>query len=89
MIFVWDVERCLGELSELEYEVVARVVLRNTEVDRTAQEMQCHRASVFRVLPEALDKLTKKFLRKGILCRSKIAPKSCQGANEGVFDLSS
>lgn len=89
VIFVWDVERCLGELSELEYEVVARVILRNTEPDRVAQEMRCSRRSVFYTLPETLDKLSKKFLRKGILCRSKINPKSCQGANSGVFDPSS
>ena len=34
VIFVWDIERCLGELSEFEYEVVARVILRKGTIWR-------------------------------------------------------
>jgi len=89
VIFVFDVERCLGELSEYEYEVIARVILRGENPGRAAYEMHCTSRSVYRALPEALDKLSKKFLRRGILCRSKISPKSCQGGKNGVFDLSS
>ena len=89
VIFVFDIERCLGELGEYEYEVVARVVLRGETPVRAAYEMHCTSRSVYRVLPEALDKLSKKFVRRGILSRSKISPKSCQGAKNGVFDSSS
>lgn len=88
-IFVFDIERCLGELDECEYEVVARVVLRGEAPAKAAYEMHCTPRSVYRMLPEALDKLSKKFLRRGILSRSKISPKSCQGGKNGVFDLSS
>jgi hypothetical protein len=79
VIFVFDVERCLGELGEYEYEVIARVILRGENPDRAAYEMHCTSRSVYRTLPEALDKLSKKLLRRDILCRSKISPKSCQG----------
>jgi hypothetical protein len=89
VIFVFDVERCLGELGEYEYEVIARVILRGENPDRAAYEMHCASRSVYRTLPEALDKLSKKFLRRGILSRSTISPKSCQGGKNGVFDLSS
>src|SRR5450432_345861 len=78
VIFVFDIERCLGELSELEYEIVARVILRGENPNRAAHEMHCTSRSVYRSLPEALDKLSKKFLRRGILCRSKVSPKACQ-----------
>jgi DNA-directed RNA polymerase specialized sigma24 family protein len=89
VIFVFDIERCLGELGEHEYEVIARVILRGENPDRAAHEMHCTSRSVYRTLPEALDKLSKKLLRRGILSRSEISPKSCQGGKNGVFDLSS
>ena len=89
VIFVFDIERCLGELDEYEYEVIARVILRGETPDRAAHEMHCTSRSVYRTLPEALDKLSKKLLRRRILCRSEISPKSCQGGKNGVFDLSS
>jgi len=89
VIFVFDIERCLGELGEHEYEVIARVILRGEDPDRAAHEMHCTSRSVYRTLPEALDKLSKKLLRRGILCRTEISPKACQGGKNGVFDLSS
>ena len=89
VIFVFDIERCLGELGEYEYEVIARVILRGENPDRAADEMHCTSRSVYRTLPGALDKLSKKLLRKGILRRSEISPKSCQGGKNGVFDLGS
>jgi len=89
VIFVFDVERCLGELSAYEYEVIARIVLRGESPERAAREIQCTERSVFRCIPDALDKLTKKFLRKALLSRSDVSPKSCQGGKNGFFDVSS
>ena len=89
VIFVFDVERCLGELDKYEYEVLARVILRGEHPEQAAREIHCTSRSVYRTLPETLDKLTKKFLRREILSRSKISPKSCQGVKNGIFEVSS
>ena len=89
VIFVFDVERCLGELDKYEYEVLARVILRGEHSEQAAREIHCTSRSVYRTLPETLDKLTKKFLRREILSRSKISPKSCQGVKNGIFEVSS
>ena len=89
VIFVFDVERCLGELSEHEYEIVARVVLRGEEPEQTARRMQCSRTYAYRLLSDVLDRLTEFFLQRGILARSDLRPKSCQEVENGVFPVSS
>ena len=89
VIFVFDVERCLGELSEHEYEVVARIVLRGEEPEQSAHRMQCSRSYAYRLLSDVLDHLTEIFLQRGILARSDLRPKSCQEVENGVFPVSS
>ena len=89
VIFVFDVERCLGELHERAYEVVARIVLREETVDQAAREFQCGCSYVYRLLEETLDTLSTKFLWRGLLDRSRVSPKPCQGGESGLFCVSS
>ncbi len=87
-IFVFDVERCLRELDGFSQEIITRVVLQGYTPEATARILQCGWRTVYRKLPEALDEMTKNLLQRGILARSKISPKSCQGGKNGVFPTS-
>jgi len=89
VIFVYDVELCLGKLDGHSYEIVARVIFRGDDLDQAARDMHYSRPHGYRLLITALDKLTQTFLRKGILDYSEVSPKSCQGGKNGVFSASS
>jgi len=64
----------------------AYVIVRRPE--DVARDLHCAPRTVYRCLPEALDELSKKFLRRGILSPSIISPKSCQEGKNGVFTAS-
>jgi hypothetical protein len=67
VIFVHDVERCLGKLDRLGQQVIARVILQGFSYDESSRLMGCCRRTVQRRLPDALDQLSEIFLKVGIL----------------------
>jgi len=92
VIFVFDVDLSLRELDQFSLELITRVVLQEYSPEATARSLQCSVKSVLRKVSEALDDLSKVFLRRGILGRSVACStpraKSCQEGKNGVFLVS-
>ena len=92
VIFVFDVDLSLKELDKFSLELITRVILQEYSPEATARSLQCSVKSVLRKVGEALDDLSKVFLRRGILARSSgcstVRPKSCQEGKNGVFPVS-
>jgi predicted DNA-binding protein (UPF0251 family) len=86
VIFVQDVERCLEKLDDFSRALVARIVFQDYTWDETAALLGCHRATVWRQFPRALDQLSEIFLAVGLLQflpPAENRPKTCQeGKNE-------
>lgn len=89
VIFVHDMERCLGRLDEFAREVLARVVLQEYEHEEAARMFGCTRMTVHRKLIEALDQLSEILLEMELLdSLSPVTERSCQGGKEDDFRLS-
>lgn len=67
VIFVLDVERCLGKLGALERQLLSRIVLQSYTQAETAVLLGMSPRSVYSKFVLALDKLTEHLLRSGIL----------------------
>jgi predicted DNA-binding protein (UPF0251 family) len=67
VIFVHDMEICLGRLDELSRQVLARIVLQEYEHEEAAQVIGCARMTIHRRLLEALDKMSNILLAAGLL----------------------
>jgi DNA-directed RNA polymerase specialized sigma24 family protein len=89
VIFVHDVERSLEELNEFEKKLIAKIVLQQFSKEEAGRLLGCGYRTVERLFPEALDRVSQIFLKRGILtglpgtkCE---VPKSCQGGKIGRF----
>ncbi|MFY9740931.1 MAG: hypothetical protein WA252_03090 [Candidatus Sulfotelmatobacter sp.] len=69
VIFLHDMEGCLGRLKGFDRQIVARVVLQEYDHDAAARILQCDRKTIERRLPELIDTLTEAFLRAELLER--------------------
>ncbi len=67
VIFVLDVERCLGKLGALERQILSRVVLQEYTQPETAVLLGMSPRSISTKLGLALDDLTAELLRTGLL----------------------
>ncbi|MGA9670837.1 MAG: sigma factor-like helix-turn-helix DNA-binding protein [Terracidiphilus sp.] len=67
VIFVLDVERCLGQLGSLDRQILSRVVLQEYTQAETATLLGMGVRTVSYKLPEAIDRLTEKLLESGLL----------------------
>jgi len=67
LIFVLDVERCLGRLNALEREVLSRIVLQSYTQEETAALLGTSLRTVSSRLHEALDRLTELLLEAELL----------------------
>lgn len=89
VIFVHDMETCLGKLDEFSRQVLGRVVLQEYDHWETARLLGCTRMTVHRKLLEALDKLSDILLGVDLLdALSSHAEKSCQEGEEADFFVS-
>jgi len=80
VIFVHDVETCLGKLDEFSRELIARHILQEHDLDATARLLGCGKRTVCRYAPIALDLLAEILLDVGLLERRfPVWEKSCQG----------
>jgi hypothetical protein len=67
VIFVYDVERCLTRLNPVERELVGRIALQEYTLAETAALTGMTIRTVVRRYEEALDRLTRVFLRLDLL----------------------
>jgi len=89
VIFVHDMETCLGRLDEFSRQVLARVILQEYEHEEAARIFGCTRMTVHRKLIEALDKLVDILRAADLLSPiSAGAEKSCQEGEEDDFFIS-
>jgi DNA-directed RNA polymerase specialized sigma24 family protein len=67
VIFVHDIERCIGRLDPFSQDLIGRIVFQGFSQEETARLTGCSRRTVVRRYPEALDQLSEIFLKVGIL----------------------
>jgi len=67
MIFVLDVETCLKRLGSLDREMLCRIVIQEHTQAETASLLGMSIRSISYKFPEALDRLTEKLLKTGLL----------------------
>lgn len=83
VIFVHDVERCLGLLRNSDLELIAMIVMQEHPHYEAAQMLRCTRRTIVRSYGEVLDRLSEIFLQREILRRlpkkKPAAAEACQG----------
>lgn len=67
MIFVLDVERCLNQLGPLDRLMLSRIVLQEYTQAEAATMLGMAVRTVAYKLPKAIDRLTEKLLKSGLL----------------------
>ena len=67
VIFVLDIEKCLGQLGRLDRDILARVVLQEYTQAETAVMLGMALRTISYKYPLALDRLTEKLLAAGLL----------------------
>jgi DNA-directed RNA polymerase specialized sigma24 family protein len=89
VIFVHDVERSLEELNEFEKKLIAKIVLQQFSKEEAGRLLGCGYRTIERLFPEALDRVSEIFLKRGILTglprTKREVPKSCQEGKNGPF----
>jgi DNA-directed RNA polymerase specialized sigma24 family protein len=69
VIFLHDIERCLGRLKGFDGQIIARIVLQEYDHEAAARILQCDRKTIERRLPELIDYLSEEFLRAELIDR--------------------
>jgi DNA-directed RNA polymerase specialized sigma24 family protein len=67
VIFVLDVEKCLNQLGSLDRLMLSRIVLQEYTQAEAASMLGMAVRSIAYKLPKALDRLTEKLLKSGLL----------------------
>ena len=89
VIFVHDMEKCLGKLDEFSRQLIARHILQEHDRWATAKLLHCNEKTVRRYTPVVLDVLSEILLEVGLLQRVEpVREKSCQGGETGPFAAS-
>lgn len=84
VIFVHDMETCLGKLDEFSRQLIARHILQEHDQASTARLLNCAERTVRACIPMVLDLLSDILLEVGLLERVEGNwPKSCQGGKTG------
>jgi len=92
VIFVHDVERCLGLLNHAEIELIGTVLMQQHPHYEAARTRRCTRRTIVRSYGDALDRLSEIFLDREILSRiPKKTPErseACQGGETSEVRIS-
>jgi hypothetical protein len=92
VIFVHDVERSLEKLGDFDKKLIAKIVLQEYSQEEAAHVIGCGRRHAVRCYPEALDRVTEIFLKRGLLSplpRTELErQKTCQGGQTDEFPVS-
>jgi hypothetical protein len=67
VIFVYDVERCIGRLDRFDQRLIARITLEEYSRDEAAVLLGCGRTTINRCYPRALDRLSRMLLDLGLM----------------------
>lgn len=67
VIFVHDIEICLGRLIEFSRQVIARYFLQEHDLPATAHLLDCNEKTIRRAIPMALDELIEILVEVGLL----------------------
>jgi hypothetical protein len=79
VIFVHDVDACLGELDSISKVLVARIVLEEYTQEEVGAMLNCCTKTIQREFTDALDRLSQIFLWKGLLrLQPRPRRKTCQ-----------
>jgi hypothetical protein len=93
VIFVHDVESCLGLLNYAEIELIAVIVMQENPHYEAARMRRCTRRTIVRSYGDALDRLSEIFLHREILSRipkkKPVAAEACQGGENDKTRISS
>jgi len=90
VIFVHDMEKCLGRLDEFSRQLIARHILQEHDRWATAKLLHCNEKTVRRYTPVVLDVLSEILLEVGLLERVEpVRENSCQGGKSDQSDASS
>lgn len=84
VIFVHDMETCLGKLDEFSRQLIARHILQEHDQAATARLLGCSERTVRTYVPIALDLLSEILLDLGLL--ERISPKREKSCQEGERD---
>jgi len=87
VIFVHDMETCLGKLDEFSRQLIARHILQEHDQAATARLLGCSERTVRTYVPIALDLLSEILLDLGLL--ERISPKREKSCQEGGSDENS
>ena len=89
VIFVHDMETCLGKLDEFSRELIARHVLQEHDQPATARLLGCSERTVRSYVPLAIDLLAEILLEVGLLeCLTQDISKPCQGGKPDLVSVS-
>ncbi|HSA92505.1 MAG TPA: hypothetical protein VLE48_05790 [Terriglobales bacterium] len=96
VIFVYDVERCLGRLDRFDQRLIARITLEEYSREEAAILLGCDRATINRGYPKALDRLSRRLLDLGLMPplpghvepHPRPASDACQEPKNVTFTLS-
>jgi len=90
VIFVHDMETCLGRLDEFSRQLIARHILQEHDRFATAKLLRCNEKTVRRLTPLALDQLAAILLDLGLMEKPESkCKKCCQGGLEDEILVSS
>lgn len=92
IIFVYDVERALDQLSPFSQQMVAAIIFQEYTQDEAAEVLRCARRTICREFPLTIDRISEIFLDGGLLNRlpvcSESVEKSCQEGETSENSLS-
>jgi hypothetical protein len=89
VIFVHDMEKCLGKLDEFSRQLIARHVLQEHDQEATGKLLHCTERTVRTYVPVVLDLLSQILVDVGLLERlDSKSQKSCQGGKTDLFPVS-
>jgi hypothetical protein len=69
VIFLHDMEKCLGRLEDFDRQLIARVCLQEYDHETAARLLHCTRRTLARRLPDLIDELSETFLKAELLDR--------------------
>jgi hypothetical protein len=87
VIFVHDMEKCLGRLDDFSQQLLARNILQEHDQVATSKLLHCSERTVRNFVPIALDLLAEILLDVGLLERIEGAARSCQDASTGEIGV--
>jgi hypothetical protein len=83
VIFVADMEKAIEKLSSVEKKLLGMIVLEEYSIDEIARLLDCHIKTVRRLLPDALDQLSRILLAGDLMDKLPAVGKNRRACQEG------